>query len=43
MIKPREDHTVRVSYNRAYRSPSVINNFLDVFIAEPIDLSPFAR
>ena len=42
MIKPAENHTVRVSYNRAYRSPSVVNNFLDVFIAEPIDLSPFA-
>ena len=42
MIKPHEDQTVRVSYNRAYRSPSVINNFLDVIIAEPIDLSPFA-
>jgi outer membrane receptor protein involved in Fe transport len=42
MIKPHEDQTVRVSYNRAYRSPSVVNNFLDVVIAEPIDLSPFA-
>jgi outer membrane receptor protein involved in Fe transport len=42
MVKPAENHTVRVSYNRAYRSPSVINNFLDVTIAEPIDLTPFA-
>jgi len=42
MIKPHEDHTLRLSYNRAYRSPSVINNFLDVTIAEPIDLTPFA-
>ncbi len=42
MIKPRQDHTFRVSYNRAYRSPSVINNFLDVTIAEPISLTPFA-
>lgn len=42
MIKPTERHTFRVSYNRAYRSPSVINNFLDVTIAEPVDLTPFA-
>jgi outer membrane receptor protein involved in Fe transport len=42
MVKPRENHTFRISYNRAYRSPSVINNFLDVTVAEPIDLSPFA-
>jgi outer membrane receptor protein involved in Fe transport len=38
MIKPRENQTLRISYNRAYRSPSVINNFLDVTIAEPINL-----
>jgi outer membrane receptor protein involved in Fe transport len=42
MVKPEENHTIRVSYNRAYRSPSVINNFLDVTIAEPVDLTPFA-
>lgn len=42
MVKPREDHTIRLSYNRAYRAPSVVNNFLDVTIAEPIDLTPFA-
>jgi outer membrane receptor protein involved in Fe transport len=42
MIKPEENQTFRVSYNRAYRSPSVVNNFLDVTIAEPIDLTPFS-
>jgi len=42
MIKPDENQTVRISYNRAYRSPSVINNFLDVTLAQPIDLTPFA-
>jgi iron complex outermembrane receptor protein len=42
MIKPEESQTFRVSYNRAYRSPSVINNFLDVTLAQPIDLTPFA-
>lgn len=42
MIKPVQDHTFRVSYNRAYRSPSVVNNFLQVTLAEPINLTPFA-
>ena len=39
MIKPQENHTFRVSYNRAYRSPSVINNHLNLVIAEPLNLS----
>ena len=39
MVKPTEDHTFRVSYNRAYRSPSVINNFLDVTIGRPANLA----
>ena len=38
LIKPHEDHTFRVSYSRAYRSPSVINNHLNLVIAQPIDL-----
>ena len=42
MIKPQENHALRVSYNRAYRSPSVINNFLDVTIVEPINLGAFS-
>ena len=42
MIKPREDQTIRLSYNRAYRSPSVINNFLDLVIAQPINLGLFS-
>lgn len=41
MIKPQENQTIRLSYNRAYRSPSVVNNFLDVTIAEPIPLGGF--
>ncbi|HSC29515.1 MAG TPA: TonB-dependent receptor [Vicinamibacterales bacterium] len=41
MIKPRPNQTFRVSYNRAYRSPSVINNHLNLVIAEPINLSVF--
>ena len=43
MIKPQENQTFRVSYNRAYRSPSVINNFLDLVIAEPIDIRGWRR
>lgn len=42
MVKPQENHTVRLSYNRAYRSPSVINNFLDITIAEPLPLGLFS-
>jgi outer membrane receptor protein involved in Fe transport len=42
MIKPQENHALRLSYNRAYRSPSVINNFLDVTIVEPINLGAFS-
>ena len=42
MIKPREEQTIRLSYNRAYRSPSVINNFLDLVIAQPINLGLFS-
>jgi outer membrane receptor protein involved in Fe transport len=38
VAKPHADHAVRVSYNRAYRAPSMINNFLDVTIANQIDL-----
>ena len=41
MIKPREDQTFRLSYNRAYRSPSVLNNFLQVTLVEPINLGAF--
>jgi outer membrane receptor protein involved in Fe transport len=42
LVKPDPHHTVRLSYNRAYRAPSLVNNFLDVTITEPIDLTPFA-
>jgi len=42
MVKPRENQAFRISYNRAYRSPSVINNFLDVTIVEPINLGAFS-
>ena len=41
LLKPQEDHTFRLSFNRAYRSPSVINNFLNVRIFEPLNLGVF--
>jgi len=41
-FKPAPDHALRVSYNRAFRSPSVINNFLNLAIVSPTDLSGLA-
>jgi outer membrane receptor protein involved in Fe transport len=38
LIKPKDNQTIRVSYNRAYRAPSVINNWLATVIARPVDL-----
>jgi outer membrane receptor protein involved in Fe transport len=38
IIKPREDQAIRVSYNKAFRSPSLINNFLDVTIVNQLNL-----
>ena len=40
LIKPDRDQTFRISYNRAYRSPSVINNFIDLIISQPVNLAP---
>jgi len=38
VLKPRDDQSVRVSYNRAFRAPSMVNNNLDTTIAEPLPL-----
>jgi outer membrane receptor protein involved in Fe transport len=35
MFKPAPDHSIRASYNRAFRSPSTINNYLDQNISNP--------
>ena len=35
MVKPGADQTLTLSYNRAFRSPSMINNFLDMSIVQP--------
>ncbi|MEI6667041.1 MAG: TonB-dependent receptor [Acidobacteriota bacterium] len=38
MMKPNEQHTFRVSYNQAYRAPSLVNNFLDTAILQQVNL-----
>ena len=42
MFKPSPAHAIRLSFNKAFRSPSVVNNFLDIAIVTPADLSPLA-
>ena len=39
MMNAGTNQTVTFSYNRAFRSPSMINNFLDMSVVQPIDLS----
>lgn len=39
VIKPQSDQTIRISYNRAFRAPSMINNNLDVTIGTPFPLA----
>jgi iron complex outermembrane receptor protein len=36
--KPAPNQSLRFSINRAFRSPSVINNYLDAVVLRPIDL-----
>jgi iron complex outermembrane receptor protein len=38
MYKPTSDQTFRVSFNRAFRAPSAINNHLNVTILTPVTL-----
>ena len=38
ILKPAQGHTFRLSYNRAFRAPSMINNNLDVTISNPLPL-----
>jgi iron complex outermembrane receptor protein len=42
MFKPTSAHSFRASFNRAFRSPSVVNNYLDQAIVNPVDLSALA-
>jgi len=41
-LKPTADHAIRGSFNRAFRSPSVVNNYLSTSIVQPVDLSGLA-
>jgi len=41
LLKPSKDHTVRLSFNRAFRAPSVINNYLDTVILNQLQLGIF--
>jgi len=41
MIKPTQDHTFRVSYNKAFRAPSFVNSFLDVTILQQAAIPGF--
>ncbi|HEX8031416.1 MAG TPA: TonB-dependent receptor, partial [Vicinamibacterales bacterium] len=38
ILKPTLDHAVRVSYNKAFRSPSLVNNFLNTTIVNQVNL-----
>lgn len=40
---PVKDQAFRVSFNRAFRAPSVVNNYLDTRIVVPADLSALAQ
>ncbi len=40
LLSPSRDHTFRLSYNQAYRQPSLINNHLDIVIVN--QLQPLA-
>ena len=39
LIKPRSDQTFRLSYNRAFRAPSLINNNFDLTISNAFPLA----
>jgi iron complex outermembrane receptor protein len=38
IFRPAESQSIRVSYNRAFRSPSTINNYLQVALVSLVDL-----
>jgi outer membrane receptor protein involved in Fe transport len=42
MFKPGPAHSIRATYNRAFRSPSTINNYLDLPIFSPTAVPLFA-
>jgi outer membrane receptor protein involved in Fe transport len=40
LVKPGPDHTFRIAFDRAFRAPSLVNNFLDTVFLNDIDLDP---
>jgi iron complex outermembrane receptor protein len=38
ILKPTGDQAIRVSYNKAFRSPSLVNNYLDTTIINQLNL-----
>ena len=43
MIKPRPSQTIRLSYNRAFRAPSFVDNYMNVGLLSEVDLGPAGR
>ena len=42
MFQPSREHSFRMSFNRAFRSPSTMNNYLDQQLVSPVDLRGLA-
>ena len=42
IFQPSRQQSIRVSFNRAFRSPSSVNNYLDQKLVNPVDLSGLA-
>ena len=36
IFKPAEEHSIRLSYNQAFRAPSLVNSFFDTSIVNPL-------
>ena len=43
LFSPLRDHTLRISFNRAFRAPTVINNHLEATIVNEVRLPPDGR
>jgi outer membrane receptor protein involved in Fe transport len=43
LLSPNPNHTLRLSYNRAFRAPSMINNFLDITIVNQAVIPPIPQ
>ncbi len=43
MFQPSRDHNFRISYNEAFRAPSVVENFLSIAIVNQANILPLAQ